>query len=202
MIYGRAAAGAMCIMLLSGCVTPPPSDSSNVCRIFEEKRSWYKQVRRAAKRWDSDIAIIMAFIHQESRFVGNARPPRSKILWVLPGPRASNAYGYAQALNSTWDWYRKSSGRWGADRKDIGDAADFIGWYNRQSKNLSKIAVNDPYNLYLAYHEGHGGFNRKTFKRKAWLEGVAKKVESRSIRYRKQLAVCEEDLQKSWWWPF
>jgi hypothetical protein len=46
-------------------------------------------------------------------------------------------------------------------------AIDFIGWYNRQSYQRSNIALNDSYHLYLAYHEGHGGFNRRSFKGKS-----------------------------------
>lgn len=190
------------LMLLTSCVSPPPKQAENACGIFKEKRSWYKQAKKAAQRWNSSVPAIMAIMHQESRFVGDAKPPRTKILWVIPGPRVSDAYGYAQAKDDTWDWYQRSSGRWGADRRDFGDAADFVAWYNNQSRVRNRIAANDVYNLYLAYHEGHGGFTRRTYKNKPWLVGVARKVQQRATRYQQQLQSCEADLQKSRWWPF
>ncbi len=190
------------LLALSSCVTPPPRQAENLCGIFKEKRAWYKQVNKAAKRWNTTVPTIMAIIHQESRFVGNARPPRRKLLWVIPGPRLSDAYGYAQAKDDTWAWYQRSSGRWGADRRDFGDAADFVGWYNHQSRVRTKIASHDVYNLYMAYHEGHGGYTRRTYNAKPWLKGVARKVQQRASRYQQQLLTCEADLQKTPWWPF
>jgi len=192
----------LCCVLGSSCVTSPPKRTDDICAIFKEKRSWYKQAQKAAKRWDSNIPTIMAIIHQESGFVGNARPPRRKILWVIPGPRLSDAYGYPQAKDATWEWYQRSTGRWGADRRDFGDAADFVGWYNSQSRKRNGIAAHDVYSLYLAYHEGHGGFVRHSYEKKPWLKNVARKVQQRSARYQQQLLSCEAELQKSRWWPF
>lgn len=190
------------VILLAGCVTSPPSNTENVCDILQEKRGWYKQVKRSANKWDSDISLIMAFMHQESRFVGNAKPPRRKILWVIPGPRPSNAYGYSQALKSTWREYRKDTGQRWASRRRFSDAADFIGWYNKQSQARSNISTQDTFNLYLAYHEGQGGYNRGTYKNKAWLNNVAQRVAGRREEYRQQLQSCESSLGRRWWWPF
>lgn len=190
------------LLLLTSCISSPPKHPDNICSIFKEKRSWYKQAKKAAQRWNSSVATIMAIMHQESRFVGDAKPPRRKILWVIPGPRLSDAYGYAQAKDDTWDWYLRSTGRWGANRRDFGDAADFVGWYNNQSRVRNRIASNDVYGLYLAYHEGHGGYTRRTYNKRPWLLGVARKVQQRSARYQQQLIGCEAELQKSRWWPF
>ena len=185
-----------------GCVSSPPKKPNDICEIFKEKRGWYKHTRKAAKRWQGDIPTIVAFIHQESGFVANARPPRRKILWIFPGPRLSDAYGYAQAKKGTWNDYQSASGRWGADRNDFDDASDFVAWYNHQSRKRLKIAKRDAKRLYLAYHEGQGGYKRGTYKTKPWLMKVADKVSKRSSRYRAQLGKCEDDLQSSWWWPF
>ena len=146
------------LLVLGGCTSKPPKNTNNLCEIFTEKKSWYKQARKASKRWGTSIPVMMAFAHQESDFRANARPPRKKILWVLPGPRPASAFGFSQAIDSTWKAYKKSSGRRGADRNDFGDAMDFIGWYNDRSQNINKISKPDAYNLYLAYQEGHGGF--------------------------------------------
>jgi hypothetical protein len=187
------------VVLLSACTTSPPKNQDNLCEIFREKDDWYQDAADSRANWQSPIPVMMAIMHQESRFQQKAKPPRSRILWIFPGPRASDAYGYSQAKDATWKWYIKSSGNYGADRDDFADAIDFIGWYNHTSAARSKIKSDDPYHLYLAYHEGHGGFNRRSFNKKPWLKTVAKKVSARSRRYAAQLAACEEELKSPWW---
>jgi hypothetical protein len=54
----------------------------------------------------------------------------------------------------------------------------------------------------LAYHEGHGGWKRKTYNKKKWLIGVARKVEANAKLYSEQLKRCEDNLGSPWWWPF
>lgn len=193
---------AILLLSLSGCATRPPSSVDNLCVIFKEKRGWYKAAYGSQQKWGTSIPVMMAFIHQESRFMAKAKPPRKKLLGFIPGPRASSAFGYPQAKTSTWKWYIKESGNRGADRDKFKDAIDFVGWYNARSRKTNNIARDDAYHLYLAYHEGHGGFERRTFSRKNWLKNVAKKVSSRTIRYSQQLAACEKDLGDDGWWPF
>ncbi|HAW17359.1 MAG TPA: hypothetical protein DCW89_03625 [Oceanospirillaceae bacterium] len=55
---------------------------------------------------------------------------------------------------------------------------------------LNKIRPSDTYNLYLAYHEGNGGFAKKSYLAKPWLLKVAKNVANQAERYRSQLAFC------------
>lgn len=188
------------LALLVGCSTTPPSNVDNVCSIFREKDDWYDAARDAEKEWGVPIGVMMAFVHQESRFVAKAKPPRKKVFGFIPGPRPSDAYGYSQALKSTWDDYQRSAGRYGADRDDFDDAVHFVGWYNHQSWRRNGIARNDAYRLYLAYHEGHGGFARGTFNDKAWLKQVARKVADRAARYEAQLASCREELEEDRGW--
>jgi len=140
----------------------------------------------------------MAMMYQESRFQAKAKPPRKKIFGFIPGPRPSSAYGYSQAKKSTWKEYKSSAGNYGADRDDFEDAIDFVGWYNNKSKQRSGISRNDAYRLYLAYHEGHGGYNRGTYRKKKWLIDVARKVERKANTYQQQLNGCEEDLKSGW----
>lgn len=145
----------------------------------------------------------MAFIHQESRFDGNAKTPRRKLLWVIPWFRRSSAAGFAQAVDGTWEWYKKETGKRGADRGDFADAVDFIGWYGHTSSMRLGIQKNDIVRQYLAFHEGHGGFSRKTYRHKAGLLRVAKKVAARAKNYDRQLRVCEQGLQRrNRWWFF
>jgi len=183
----------------TACTTSPPSDVNDICAIFREKSGWYDDAADARKEWGSPISVMMAMMHQESKFRAKAKPPRKKIFGFIPGPRPSNAYGYSQALDSTWDDYKRSAGRYGADRDDFDDAIDFIGWYNHQSNKRSGIAKTDAYRLYLAYHEGHGGYNRATYRNKQWLIDVAHKVGRRASSYRSQLLACEDTLKDDGW---
>jgi len=192
-------AAVVLLALLAGCATAPPRDLDNLCEIFRDKGGWYEDAADASRRWGSPIPVLMAIMHQESRFVARAKPPRKKIFGFIPGPRPSDSYGYSQALKATWRSYERSAGNYGADRDDFGDAIDFIGWYNHQSHRRNGIPADDPYRLYLAYHEGHGGFARGSFRKKDWLLGVARKVEGRAGRYGGQLAACEEELQDDGW---
>lgn len=187
--------------VLASCASTPPKHTNNICHIFDEKDGWYKDAKKAVKRWGGTIGTHMSIIYQESRFVAKAKPPRTRILWVIPGPRKSNAYGYSQAKKDTWNWYKDSTGHWGADRNDFDDAIDFVAWYNHISMKKLGLRGSDAYSLYLAYHEGHGGFKRGTYKRKGWLKNVAQNVSKRAKSYDYQLKKCEDRLNSSWW-PF
>jgi hypothetical protein len=143
--------------------------------------------------------VQLAVIYQESRFVQDAKPPRQKLLWVIPWTRPSSAYGYGQIKDSTWEWYLKSTGRRWADRDDFDDVVDFIGWYGDMSHRKLGISKADAYSQYLAYHEGHGGFKRQSYKNKKWLLRVASKVQARATNYAAQLKQCEDSLGKGWW---
>ncbi len=186
-------------LLLAGCTTSPPRNPDNLCDIFEEKSSWYDDAADARENWGSPIPTMMAIMYQESKFVADARPPRRKLLGFIPWTRPSDAYGYSQAKNATWKEYKRDAGSYGADRDDFADAVDFIGWYNNNSRKRSGISSTNTYGLYLAYHEGHGGFNRGTWKSKSWLQDVARKVERRAGSYQAQLVGCEEDLKDRGW---
>ena len=189
--------------LLSACATSPPEQVDNVCDIFSEKSGWYEDAKESRARWGVPISVSMAFMHQESRFVATAKPPRKKLWGVIPGPRPSDAYGYSQAKDSTWEWYQRSTGNYGADRDDFGDAIDFVGWYNNVSHKELGIDKQDAFRLYLAYHEGHGGYRKQSYRSKDWLVDVARKVDRQAKRYNSQLQECSEELEpRGWfdWW--
>lgn len=192
----RAGLLLVIVCSLAACMTSPPRNPNNICDIFREKSGWYKDASKASKRWNSPIPVMMSIMHQESRFVADAKPPRKFWLGFIPAGRMSDAYGYAQAKDDTWRWYLDKGGNWGADRDDFSDAIDFVGWYNNVSYRMNGISASDTYSLYLAYHEGHGGFKRRTFDNKPWLKRVASKVSSRSQTYAGQLAMCEKDLDR------
>jgi hypothetical protein len=167
--------------------------------MFDEKDDWYDDVSDASEEWNVPVQDIMAIMHQESKFVADAKPPRRKILWFIPGPRLSSAYGYPQAKDETWETYERATGSYGADRDDFEDAADFVGWYTNTSYKRCGISRGDTYSSYLAYHEGHGGFNRGTYKSKKWLKEVAAKVQRRADTYKQQLQDCEKRFKRSGW---
>ncbi|HSG91340.1 MAG TPA: hypothetical protein VLA56_19140 [Pseudomonadales bacterium] len=189
-------------MALAGCMSSPPEQAADLCRIFEEKGGWYRDARRSEKRWGVPISVMMAMTFQESSYNARARPARQKLLWVIPWTRPSSAYGYAQATNEAWRDYTRSTGRGGADRNDFGDAMDFVGWYNDRSAKMLGLRKDDAYSLYLAYHDGPTGFKRGTWKKKAWLKEAAQKVNRRAAAYEAQLVRCRDDLEGPWWWPF
>jgi hypothetical protein len=179
----------LAVSFLAGCATAPPSNPSNLCAIFQEKEDWYASARQAAERWGVPIPVQMAIINQESSFVDDARPSRIRFLGI-PLWRPSSAYGYGQAKDETWEWYQTKTGNTGGDRDDFGDAADFVGWYLHQSFLKLQIPKTDAYNHYLAYHEGQGGYQRGTWRDKAWLQAVARRVAATAQRYDQQLRQC------------
>ena len=188
-------------VFLGGCSTNPPSRIDDACVIYDEKSDWYDDTQDSYEQWGVPNYVQLAIIHQESRFKYDAKPPRKKWLGFIPLGRPTSAYGYAQVIDSTWDWYIRQTGNRGADRDDFGDAVDFIGWYGNLSHKSLGLAKSDAYNQYLAYHEGHTGFKRRTYRKKPWLIKVARKVRANAARYRKQLARCEDDLSSGgWFW--
>ena len=132
----------------------------------------------------------MATIHQESKFIGNARTPLRFALGIIPMGRQSSAYGYSQALDGTWDEYLKDQNRRRAKRDDIRDATDFMGWYMDATTQRLGISKGDAKNQYLAYHEGRTGFARGSYNKKPWLLTVSDRVQSRAVRYEAQLRAC------------
>lgn len=185
-------------VLVYGCATTPstPERIDNICDIFRENKKWYEEAHSSYKRWDVPIPVLMAIIHQESRFTADAKPPRRKCLWIFPGPRVSSAYGYAQAGKEAWKQYQESTGNTGADRDNFRDAIDFVGWYCHRSHMKCGVSKSNAYSLYLAYHEGHGGYDRRTYRDKGWLIAVAKKVRIMASTYTTQLASCERAFKK------
>ncbi len=187
------------VVSLAACAARRPANLDNSCAMFDEKRSWYDATRRSQKRWGVPIHVQLAIMHQESSFKSQAKPPRKKFLWIFPGRRPSSASGYTQALDETWEQYVRESGNRGANRDDFRDSADFIGWYGDGASRRAGVPRTDAYRMYLAYHEGPGGYMRGTYKNKPWLIRVAGKVRNRSNLYQSQLVTCEDRLRPRWW---
>ena len=123
-------------------------------------------------------------------------------LGFIPYGRPSDAYGYPQALDSTWAAYKRDTGQTFVSRSDFGDAMDFIQWYMHQTWKTNRIPQTDAYRHYLNYHEGQGGYARGSYKNKAWLIKVSRKVEWRAQRYAAQLQQCSARLERKRNWLF
>ena len=84
------------------------------------------------------------------------------------------------------------------------DALDFVGWYNNKSNKMLGISKWDAKRLYLAYHEGQGGYKRGTYRNKPELNRIANRVDSTARQYGAQLRRCEDQFKCRGWyqvWP-
>ncbi len=184
------------VCILGSCGLVPsgtaPRNLDNACSIVEQRPRYLKAFIATERRWGVPINVQMAVIYQESRFKANAKTPMRYILGIIPRGRQSSAYGYAQALNGTWDEYKKSTGRFAARRSNISDATDFMGWYMNNTKRSNGVPLSDTKNQYLAYHEGQTGYARGSYRKKSWLIGVAEKVSRRASKYKTQLRRCNK----------
>jgi len=174
----------------SGASQGPPNDVENACAIKRERPSWYRAMATTEKRWGVPVPVQMATLYQESTFRPRARTPRTYFLGFIPTGRVSSAYGYAQAIDGTWDWYRDETGRRYAKRHRFHDASDFMGWYMSKTTKQAGVHPEDAYRHYLAYHEGHSGFARGSYSSKAWLQNTAARVQARATKYSEQLQYC------------
>lgn len=165
-----------------------PRNLDNACAIAAERPAYMRAMRKTERKWGIPIHVQMAAIHQESKFIGDARTPHRYALGVIPIGRQSSAYGYSQALDGTWEEYVKETGNRGARRNNIKDATDFMGWYMDGSTRRLGISKADATSQYLAYHEGRSGFARQSYRGKPWLMRVAANVGQRASMYRAQLA--------------
>ena len=150
-----------------------PRNLDNACTILAQRPNYGRAFKAAERRWGVPVAVQMATIYQESKFIGNARTPLQWTLGVIPMGRQSSAYGYAQALDSTWEEYQRADGGFGRKRDDIKDATDFMGWYMTNTREKLGISLSDARNQYLAYHEGPTGYARGSYRAKSWLVRIA-----------------------------
>lgn len=181
------------VLLVSACGSSnysAPRNLDNACSIVDQRPHYLTAMKRTQRRWGVPVAVQMATIYQESKFIGNARTPVKYTLGIIPMGRQSSAYGYSQALDGTWDDYKQDRGGWGARRDSIDDATDFMGWYFTQTQEDLGIPLADAKHQYLAYHEGRTGYRRGSHNRKGWLLKVSDEVADRAFLYDAQLRAC------------
>lgn len=181
--------GALCALALSACSTSVPTNSRDLCSIFQEKDSWYATAHKVHQKYGVPINVAMAIMFHESGFVEDAKPPMRWFLFI-PYGRGSSAYGYAQAQDPVWNDYVDEAGSYFSDRDDFDDALDFIAWYMVKTKKANGVALTDTFRQYLNYHEGWGGYRQGSYKSKDWLLLRAKEVERTANNYKSQLLKC------------
>ncbi|MFT6426073.1 MAG: hypothetical protein ACJAYH_001554 [Celeribacter sp.] len=169
-----------------------PRNLDNACSIVQQRPAYLKAMKATQRKWGVPVNVQMAVLYQESKFIGNARTPYRFVLGVIPMGRQSSAFGYAQALDATWDEYRKDQRRSGAKRDRITDATDFMGWYMSESTRRLGIPKTDARAQYLAYHEGRTGYSRGSYNSKPWLLRVSSETSQRSNTYYAQLKSCRK----------
>lgn len=190
------------VILLSSCGTTPPRNPDNLCSIFKEKPDWYNAAKASSRKWGAPVHVMMSIIRQESSFQHDAKPPRSRILWVIPWTRISSSHGYSQAIDSTWQRYKDDAGGMFSSRSSFDDSMDFVGWYVNQSHKKSSIPKWNAYKQYLAYHEGQVGYNKGSYRKKPQLLKIAKKVNARAVTYERQMKGCNISSSGFSLWPF
>ena len=104
-----------------------PRNLDNACSIVDQRPKYLTAMKNTERKYGVPVAVQMATIYQESKFIGNARTPHQYTLGVIPMGRQSSAYGYSQALDGTWEEYQKAAGNRRGKRDDIDDATDFMG---------------------------------------------------------------------------
>lgn len=189
----RSLRALVIVLLVASCGardTDAPRALDDACAILRQKPHFRRAFRATERKWNVPVHVQMATLYQESKFIADARTPFRWVIGVIPMGRQSSAYGYAQALDGTWEEYQEAMGRPRARRDDIGDAADFMGWYFNTTLERNGVALDDARGQYLNYHEGHTGYRRGTHNRKAWLMRISSEVAARSQTYAVQLATC------------
>ena len=156
---------------------------------------WFKHANKSKKKWGTPVYLQLAIIKMESDFDWLAKPPRQKLFKVIPYKRPSSSFGYSQAVNGTWEQYKKETGNKLAIRNRFKDSVDFIGWYTNKSSSILKISKKDAFKQYIAYHEGWGGF--KNYKDNKKVINLAKRVEKQSNVYKNQFKECSNSLSKN-----
>ena len=182
-----------CLAIIMGScslISSKKMSQEDACSIIEAKRSWKSALLKSEAKWNISPGMQLSFILTESNFRPRAKTPRKYFLGVFPTGRLSSAFGYAQVIDSTWREYQKKSGNKFSSRTDFSDSVDFIGWYATETKRKLRISKSDVFNQYLAYHQGHKGYERATYKNKPNLLKAAKRTETNARKFNIQFQNC------------
>ena len=183
--------------LLASC-SSIPKNTNNACSIFSERYLWYKHAKNSSEKYGAPINIILAFVNKESGFNRWAKPQRTKLFKIIPYKRPSSSFGYSQAINKTWDQYKKETNNPLALRTLFKDSVMFIGWYINKTHKINKIPLEDSYRQYLNYYLGWGNYSKKVYKTDKKAIIFAKSVQKQSQIYKSQLKECQKNLNNKY----
>ena len=175
-----------------------PKYPQNACKIFGEKYFYLKYSRAASKKWNVPISSILAVINKESGFRRFAKPRRTKLFKIIPYRRPSSSFGFSQAVNKTWDLYKKENNRPIALRMSFKNSSDFIGWYFWKTNKINKVSIKDTRNMYLNYYLGWTAYKKKAYQNDKKAIIFAMSVEKQAKIYKSQLRECKSVLNKSY----
>ena len=175
-----------------------PKYPQNACKIFGEKYFYLKYTRAASKKWGVPISSILAVINKESGFKRFAKPKKLKIFKIIPYRRPSSSLGFSQAVNKTWDLYKKENNKPAALRISYKSSSDFIGWYFWKANKINKVSLNNIRDLYLNYYLGFSAYKNKAYQTDKKAIIYAKSVEKQAKIYKSQLLECKSILNKSY----
>jgi len=150
----------------------------DACKLFQKRIGWYTAASDVSAKWQIPVPVILAVIHQESRFKAKA------------AAKTTTAYGYAQVLDGTWQEYKEETNFDHAVRTSFSDSAEFIGWYMAQTRQRIGIPLDDVAGHYLAYHQGHVGYRSARWKDNPKLVAIAHKVANLAKTYAEQMRNC------------
>ena len=60
-----------------------PRQLDNACAIVAERPAYYRAMKASERRWGIPIHVQMAAIHQESKFIGDARTPHQAVVTAM-----------------------------------------------------------------------------------------------------------------------
>ena len=66
------------LLLVAACGSSnysAPRNLDNACSIVEQRPHYLTAMKRTERRWGVPVAVQMATIYQESKFIGNNRTP-------------------------------------------------------------------------------------------------------------------------------
>ena len=175
-----------------------PKYPQNACKIFSEKYTYLKYSRAASKKWNVPISSILAVINKESGFRRFAKPKRTKLFKIIPYRRPSSSFGFSQAINKTWELYKKENNKPTALRISYRSSSDFVGWYFWKANKINKVSLSNTRDLYLNYYLGFSAYKNKAYRTDKKAIIFAMSVEKHAKVYKNQLRECKSILKKSY----
>ena len=186
------------IFLLAASCSSVPKYPQDACKIFGEKYFYLKYSRASSKKWGAPISSILAVINKESGFRRFAKPKRTKLFKIIPYRRPSSRLGFSQAVDKTWELYKKENNKPAALRISFKNSSDFIGWYFWKTNKINKVSFDDTHNMYLNYYLGWAAYKKKAYQSNKKAIIFAKSVEKQAKIYRSQLKKCKSVLNKNY----